>query len=135
MSYELNQMLEGRVIAQHDDQDWEESGYVVWYWGDIFRIDAYSHCSCYGTWTSIFGRSVSENADKSPDSYRSLWQGSADDLVAMAKRCSDPAMPERVADVKDSDFDHLQGVYEQVIAWDSGGRKLPNDLFEKVEGL
>jgi hypothetical protein len=45
------------------------------------------------------------------------WIGTPAELVAMAQRNADPDMPARTANLEDSDYDHLQEVYKQVLAW------------------
>lgn len=96
------------VIAQDDDQDYSESGYVAVRKDDWAAIAKYSHCSCYGTWDSLTDRTGKPAWD---------WEGTPGELVGMAIRMADPCMPDRVADEKDYDYDHLVKVYQQVLDW------------------
>lgn len=92
------------IIAQDDDCDYSESGYVIIY--DVvekkYAIGRYSHCSCYGTWSALGDWS---------------WIGSKRQLIKMAKNKLDPDMPERKADPADYDYDHLEEVYKQVLKY------------------
>lgn len=100
------------IIAQDDDEDWEESGWVALVFNDHeAALSQYSHCSCYGTF-GIGG------AIESWD-----WTGTPDQLVELAKNKRDPNMPEREADPKDYDYDHLMSVYQQILNWDKGERQ------------
>ena len=90
------------VIAQHDDNDYEESGYVVVHdlVTDEYALGNYAHCSCYGTWEALSGWN---------------WIGTKKDLIKLAKNRLDPDMPEREANPEDYDYDHLVEVYKQVL--------------------
>lgn len=107
-------LFEKSIIAQDDDEDYEESGYVVVRIGDWCAIGAYGHCSCYDTWADLTGGGISDDEGPNPPSWK--WQGSYEQLVDMAKRKADPAMPEREANPEDFDYDHLCKVYEQVLS-------------------
>lgn len=93
------------IIAQDDDCDYSESGYVAGVFQDVAYIARYSHCSCYCTF-SVIGDDVA-NFD---------WRGSVDELIEMAKRKADPAIPERTADPEDYDYDHLISVYRDILS-------------------
>lgn len=100
-----------QVIAQDDDNDYSESGFVAWIDNGVAHLARYSHCSCFGTLTSI------------GDDTRGDWSGTPDELVTLAQQRLDPDMPTRPANTEDYDYDHLMKVYEQIIEWDSNGRK------------
>lgn len=102
------------IIAQDDDEDYSESGYVVVRIGDWCAIARYGHCSCFGTWASITGGGISDSEGDTDPQWD--WQGTHAQLLDMARRTADPSMPERAADPEDSDYDHLQKVYQQVLA-------------------
>lgn len=141
------------IIAQHDDQDYQESGYVVLVWtGSIEQgsvnqdpdsvtqelgsveqdhgiqdpgsanrdpgsaiICHYSHCSCYGTFDDLCGGEISDWFEEGD--IRVDWQGTVSELLVMANGVRDPFMPDRVADPKDYDYDHLLSVYAQVLSY------------------
>lgn len=112
--------FEASIIAQHDDEDYDESGYVAFVVGKTAYIARYSHCSCFGTWTAL---------DRSDHSIRGggnliyEWSGTVIQLISMARKKMDPALTGRVASPEDNDYDHLMAVYEQVIEWDKRGRR------------
>lgn len=102
-----------QVIAQADDNDYQESGYVVVLdKSGVYHIGSYSHCSCYGTWD---GGDYGSGHRDGVLSGSWLWEGSGEELVKLAKERRDPSMPERPADSKDYDYSHLIDVYEQVL--------------------
>lgn len=104
------------VIAQDDDCDYSESGYVAGVLPDgTAYLAYYSHCSCYGTWTSICGGDWAGGGSEP----NWLWRGSIESLVDMARRIADPAMPDRAANENDYDHDHLVAVYNQILEWNS----------------
>lgn len=112
------------IIAQDDDCDWEESGYVVVALPKKkYAIFHYSHCSCYGTWESLTGDGYSSGNDAPVRTLTPMWVGTKAGLLKLAKNLMDPAMPKRVASTDDYDHDHLMAVYGQVI-----------EYFEKKEG-
>ena len=94
-----------RIIAQHDDEDYSESGYVVASSmdGSEYAIGHYSHCSCYGTWDG--------------DACMWEWEGDRKGLIEMARGGIDPDMPGRKAEPGDCDFSHLAAVYSEVLTW------------------
>jgi hypothetical protein len=109
------------IIAQDDDNDYDESGYVAVVDGDFAAISRYGHCSCYGTWTAICGGGVcSDGGTPNWD-----WTGTVLELIDMAERCADPALPARTADPKDYDYDHLVNVYTQIKEWVKKRAALP----------
>lgn len=91
------------VIAQDDDNDYGESGYVVCVKDNDARIGHYGHCSCYGTW------------DDGVLTW--LWEGSLSELYKMALNQIDPVYPGRKSDPEDSDYDHLMAVYSQTLKY------------------
>lgn len=105
--------FDAHVVAQADDDDYQESGYVVVELEDgRYALTNYSHCSCYATWTAICDGDWGNSGDAYPTF---LWVGSRDALIGMAQTCSDPAMSDRHADEEDSDYQHLVSVYKQVL--------------------
>lgn len=109
------------VIAQDDDRDYQESGWVAGVVENWAYLTSYSHCSCYDTWASITGGGISD--DEGPNDPRWDWTGTPDELVALARSNGDPGLKGREANREDYDYDHLQTVYEQIIIWDNLGRK------------
>ncbi len=107
----------GFVIAQDDDNDWDESGYVVVanVETDQAAIGNYNHCSCYGTW------------DEGHPTWN--WEGTISELIHIAENKLDPDMTTRTASSSDSDYDHLMEVYSQVIEWrDSSQPRVVSNL-------
>lgn len=104
------------IIAQDDDNDYEESGYVVVNVGKDFAIARYGHCSCYGTWTNL-------SEGKSGIVWD--WEGSLRQLLKLARNKLDPhcSIGSRKADEKDYDYDHLMACYTQVLEWNENRRK------------
>lgn len=103
------------IIAQADDDDYEESGYVAVVIGDWAALTRYGHCSCFDTWDSIRGQ----------DSYASDhyndpkwdWQGTPYELCQLAVNKADPAIPERASSPEDYDYKHLMDVYDQILKY------------------
>ncbi len=100
------------IIAQHDDEDYSESGWVAVRIGDWAALAEYSHCSCFDTWADLTGGGISDDEGKEDPEWD--WQGTPKELYEMALKVADPGMPGRDADPKDSDYDHLVEVYEQI---------------------
>ena len=107
------------VIAQDDDNDCEENGWVAVVIGDWAALTSYGHCSCYDTWASITGGGAGIEPRHDP---KWDWTGTVSDLVKLARETRDPVMPDRAMDEKDCDFDRLMKVYAQIIEWDQRGR-------------
>jgi hypothetical protein len=105
------------TIAQDDDNDYDESGWVAVVVGDWAALTRYGHCSCFDTWASITGGGISDSEGPNEPSWD--WVGTPDGLVALAKAKGDPALSGREAGPDDYDYDHLMKVYEQVLQWDS----------------
>lgn len=103
------------IIAQHDDEDYDEGGYVAVVAGKDAALAQYHHCSCFGTTSDLW--------DDGKARMKWTWVGTVKEMVAMAEVKRDPAMPDRVANPEDSDYDHLMEVYAQVLKW-AQGRKL-----------
>ena len=106
------------IIAQDDDNDYDESGWIALVDGDEAYLASYSHCSCFGTWTALRGESYDyDNAlDRNglPANWY-VWTGTRKELIELAKRKADPAVPDREAQVGDCDYDHLMKVYEMIL--------------------
>ena len=94
------------IVAQDDDCDYSESGWVAVVKDKMAGLAKYSHCSCFGTWTALGDGNVVWD-----------WIGSVKDLVKLAKANGDPHMPGRTANAEDYDYDHLQQVYKEVLEW------------------
>lgn len=110
------------VIAQDDDNDYQESGWVACVIEragvPIALLGRYGHCSCYGTWASLTGGGISDwPADDEVRRPVWDWIGSPADLAAMADRLADPAKPDWMITDQDYDYDHLLAVYSQVAEW------------------
>lgn len=121
------EQFDASIIAQDDDNDYQESGYVACVVErDGFRIAflvRYSHCSCYGTWEALTDASDWMNGP--PRTFRPDWIGTVEQLVDMAKRTADPVIPSRTASRDDYDFDHLEAVYAEVLKWADSQEKTP----------
>jgi len=108
------------IVAQDDDNYYEESGWVAVVDGDDAYLANYSHCSCFGTWTALRGESYNYDSalDRSnlPANWY-VWAGTRKELIEMAKRKADPAVPDRESctDDCDYDYDHLMKVYEDIL--------------------
>lgn len=106
------------IIAQDDDEDYEESGYVVCIRYGLAFLGSYGHCSCYDTWSSMTGGGISDYRE--PDDYYTpgwAWVGTIPELLTLARGKLDPVAVGRVASPEDRDYDHLMKVYEQVLQW------------------
>jgi len=114
------------IVAQDDDCDYSESGWVAVVVGDWAALTKYGHCSCYDTWADITGGGISDN--EGPEEPRWDWQGTVDGLVRLAKNKLDPALTDRVASTEDYDYDHLMKVYEQILDW-SNRRNNSHELY------
>ena len=90
------------VIAQSDDEDYSECGWVCYEHDGTMHLANYSHCSCYGTWTVI------------DDGGGPSWSGTREELIALVRGNRDPDMPERRSTPGDSDYKHLQAVYAEL---------------------
>lgn len=109
------QEFEGGVIAQHDDNDYSESGWVCFQIDGKFHLARYSHCSCFGTFESLCGGGISDSFSEGTPSVE--WSGTRAELISLAERKMDPAMPERQAVEGDCDYGHLVAVYADVLSW------------------
>jgi len=104
--------FEKHIIGKDDCCDYSESGYVAVYKNGEAALTRYSHCSCYGTWTDIMNTDGVNRFD---------WCGTIEELVDMANRIADPAIPERNAITDDYDYEHLVNTYKQILEWYSIG--------------
>lgn len=102
------------IVAQDDDCDYSESGWVAVVRGRYAALAKYSHCSCFGTWTSLGGSGWASAGD---GQIVWDWIGTVQGLVKLAKTNGDPHLKGRTADVKDYDYDHLQEVYKGILEW------------------
>lgn len=109
------------VIAQDDDEDYSESGWVACVHNGTAYMGRYGHCSCYGTFDDLCGGGIGDYYDEGSPSF--TWSGTPDEMVELAKSNADPDMPNRTANEEDYDYDHLKAVYQEIIAWDKNGRK------------
>ena len=96
------------VIAQDDDCDYQESGWVAGILDGVAFLAHYSHCSCFNTFEAL----TNDGSVGIPDVD---WEGSPEALRLMAHRKLDPSMPGRVSDPNDRDYDHLMEVYRGVL--------------------
>lgn len=101
------------IIAQDDDNDYEESGWVCVRIADWCALTRYGHCSCYDTWASITGGGISD--DEGPDDPHWDWQGTWAQLLEIAKGKMDTGLPGRMIEKEDYDYDHLLNVYRQIL--------------------
>ena len=91
------------IIAQDDDCDYSESGWVACVKDDWAGLASYSHCSCFGTWEAMDGKFS--------------WEGTPEQLVAKAREEHDPIIDGKKASTADYDYDHLMVVYGQILEW------------------
>ena len=114
-------LFERSIIAQDDDHDYQESGFAICLFPDgTAAIFDYSHCSCYGTWEAMTGGGISDYYDSGEENppdreVNPVWNGTKDQLIAIAKGLRDPSMPERLINSEDYDYDHLMNCYQQVL--------------------
>lgn len=109
-------LFEKSIIAQDDDNDYEESGYAVCYFPNENKVAlfSYSHCSCFGTWESISGSTESSYDEHTTDrEVNPVWEGTPNEFIHLAEHKLDPAMPSRESSNEDYDHDHLMNVYTQ----------------------
>lgn len=104
------------IIAQHDDEDWRESGWVIVVKGDEAAIAHYGHCSCYDTWDDLVESNDHHTTNELPR-MRWDWTGSVAELRTIVFNDRDPFMPERTANPEDNGYDHLAACYQQAIQW------------------
>ena len=106
------------TIAQKDDEDYQESGYIALKISDEeCYLSNYSHCSCYGTFTCLAGGGISEYYEQDQVAeLQFIWKGTWQELVAMAKRKADPHVPTLTAREADYDYTHLMDVYGQILS-------------------
>jgi len=116
LKLETEKKFRAAIIAQDDDCDYDESGWVAVVQGRYAGLAKYGHCSCYGTWTSVTGGNLRCSGNNS-GTVRWDWQGTVAQLVKLAKAKGDPHLKGRTADPKDYDYDHLMQVYTQVLSW------------------
>ncbi len=109
------EQFEASVIAQDDDQDYQEAGYVAGVHEGVAFISRYSHCSCYGTFDALCGGGIGDSF--SSGSLTLDWTGTVEELIDMATRIADPVMPDRAAVDSDYDYDHLVKVYAGIRQW------------------
>ncbi len=100
------------IIAQDDDCDYQESGYVILLVDGEAAIASYSHCSCFGTASAICDANYNKDGVNTPQFE---WTGTFKELLYMAHHCMDPKMPMRMAEPNDCDYDHLRKVYDQLL--------------------
>jgi hypothetical protein len=104
------------VIAQDDDNDYQESGWLACVFADgTAAIGSYSHNSCYGTFEALIDSDDLNYHDDGTASF--VWSGTVAQLVTMAANLADPVFPDRVAASDDHDYDHLVNMYRGVLAW------------------
>jgi len=113
-------VFEKSIIAQDDDCDYDESGYVACVFEDgSAAIFNYSHCSCYGTWEALSGQSdyywAEDTTEPEDREIHPVWEGRKEELYVLAKAKMDPSHPGRPASEEDYDYDHLMKVYKQVL--------------------
>ena len=104
------------TVAQSDDCDYEESGWIALVDGDDAYLAQYGHCSCYGTWTALCGHTWRDDCsdDFLPANWY-VWQGTKQEMIELARCKADPAVPNREAQPDDCDYDHLMEVYKQLL--------------------
>lgn len=116
------------IIAQSDNEDYQESGWVALIANGQAALAHYSHCSCFGTFTSldvnghptldVNGHPTYENTYLGELSVD--WEGTPKELLAIAKGRLNPLVkgnPPIDPNEFDMDLDHLKRVYDGVIAF------------------
>ena len=111
--------FEKAIVAQDDDCDYSESGYVACIFpDDTAGIFHYSHCSCFGTWEALSGYG-DYSFDDEPLEERevhAVWTGTKEELYRLAENKRDPSYPTRESIEDDYDHDHLMKVYAQLLS-------------------
>jgi len=106
------------TVAQDDDEDYSESGYICCIRDKKAYIGRYSHCSCYGTWTSLTNHNTGQPTWS--------WIGTIPELKKLVKGKKDPCLPIRDADPSDYDYNHLMNLYKDLTEYFA---KEKNDRF------
>lgn len=107
-------LFRNSVIAQADDCDYQESGWVAVRIGDWCALTRYGHCSCFDTWASITGGGISD--EEGPLEPGWTWTGTPKELLNLAEKKLDPSLAGRESAPEDYDYGHLMSVYQQIIA-------------------
>lgn len=107
----LDQYRSG-LLAQADSGGYDPGGYVVWEFEGTYYLSDFSHCSCYDTFTSLCGGGIGDYYEKGTPSF--MWSGTKEELIAMAIKESDPAIPERKSDPEDYQYKYLMDVFKQI---------------------
>lgn len=117
------------VVAQDDDEDYQESGYVICVVGELALLAGYGHCSCYNTWSDLNGGGIGDYFEEDEVKHPA-WQivVPVPVMAMMAYERMDPALPPRIADQEDSNYDHLVKTYGQFLEWYKT-KWCPNDVF------
>lgn len=116
ISIETYEKFKSCIIAQGDSNDsYENSGFVAVVDGKFAALSKFGHCSCYGTWTSVCGGGISGGGG----APQWDWTGTVAQLVKLAKRKADPALPAREANPADYDYGYLMATYAQILEWDA----------------
>ena len=102
------------IWSQHDSGGYGPSGWLCGVHGKIAYIAQFSHCSCYGTWEAVVGADLDDYGD-SVEKFDPDWTGTLDELMVMADRQLDPAMPSRKIDGEDWDAAYLMAMYDEVL--------------------
>lgn len=116
LTFANQKAFQAAIIAQADDEYYQESGWVAVLQGEVAAIGRYGHCSCCDTWDDLQGGDYSTNFGSDIAGVLTFdWVGRLPELYAMAERKADPAMPDRESDPKDYDHKHLLAVYSQIL--------------------
>lgn len=110
------------VVAQDDDDDYEEIGYVVCVVERqglrIALLAKYGHNSVHDTWSDLCQDFDGDYLNDKPDDVvchpRWIWIGSVEEFLGLARNDADPTIPTRKNADEDYQVDHLRAVYRQV---------------------
>lgn len=94
--------MDAEMIRGPEYENW---GFIAFLDGNRAAISKFGHCSCYGTWDDEGGGSTP------------LWEGTKAELKKLATKKLDPTIPFRPLDVQDYDYQHLSGLYENVLKY------------------
>lgn len=101
------------IVAQKDDEDYSESGYVAFIFEGVAYLASYSHCSCFGTYDALCGGVEGDYIENGELNVE--WSGSIKQLLKLAENDADPTFPDRKNSNDDHDVCHLRDVYEQLL--------------------
>jgi len=103
------------VILAEDSGGWDPSGWILGLIGDEYYFTYFSHCSCYGTWTSLGGPEWMDYDDDNEYTLSVNWRGSKKEFDHIAKNYLDIGMLPSERRISEDDYDHeyIKRIYDQ----------------------